>query len=300
MRTTTTTPITQLDRADHVRADPEALASYMGLRARLLHMHGLLPSLTDDGDLIWVSLSEADEDAELVFLGIDGDRGCFAAVPREPVREERGQFMRFMTAVRDEQFGIFATARSLVDWHSRHRFCAQCGSRTAVAKGGWQRACLNDTCGAQHFPRTDPVTIMTIEHRGADGQRRLLLGRGLGFPDGLYSALAGFVEPGETIEEAVRREVMEEAGLPVAQVRYIASQPWPMQSQLMIGCAGVTFHDRIVVDRTELEDARWFDERDVREAMSGREAGWRPPPRYAIAHRLIRQWLDDVRTEERA
>ncbi|WP_240654602.1 NAD(+) diphosphatase [Croceicoccus ponticola] len=284
--------ITQLDRADHIRADPDALASYMGMRARLLRLEGLLPVLADDGGLTWDSLADADDDAELVFLGIDGDRGCFATVPRMPVRDERRQFMAAMMSMHDGQFGIFAGARSIVDWHARHRFCAQCGSHTSLTKGGWQRMCLNDTCGAQHFPRVDPVTIMTVEHRAEDGSRRLLLGRGLGFPEGLYSALAGFVEPGETIEEAVRREVMEEAGLPVAQVRYLSSQPWPMQSQLMIGCAAVTFHDRIVIDRTELADARWFDEGEVRDAMSGRAASFNPPPRYAIAHRLIRMWLD--------
>jgi len=288
-------PLTELDRADHIRADPDALSSLMGARARLLRLSGLLPGQIDDGALSWGSLAEADDDAELVFLGLDGDRGCFAAVPRiRPERESRGQFLAALTALHDRQFGIYAGARSLVDWHGRHRFCAQCGSHTAISKGGWQRTCLNDACKAEHYPRVDPVTIMTVEHKDDNGERRLLLGRGLGFPEGLYSALAGFVEPGETIEEAVRREVMEEAGLPVAQVRYMASQPWPMPSQLMIGCAGVTFHDRIVIDKTELADARWFGEAEVRDAMSGRTASFTPPPRYAIAHRLIRMWLEGM------
>nr|WP_066554065.1 NAD(+) diphosphatase [Croceicoccus bisphenolivorans] len=284
--------ITELDRADHIRADPDALSSLMGMRARVLRLTGLLPVQGDDGALTWGSLAEVDEDAELVFLGLDGDRGCFAAVPRRPVFGDRAGFINAMGSLHDRQFGIYAGARSIVDWHARHRFCAQCGSHTAIAKGGWQRSCLNEDCGAQHFPRVDPVTIMTIEHRADDGNRRVLLGRGLGWGEGRYSALAGFVEPGETVEEAVRREVMEEAGLPVAQVRYVASQAWPMPSQLMIGCTGVTFHERIVVDRTELADARWFTEAEVREAMSGRTGAFIPPPRYAIAHRLLRIWLE--------
>lgn len=266
----------------------------MSLRARLLRLSGLSPEMGDDGLLGWGTLAEADEGAELVFLGLDGDRGCFAAVPRAPVREDRGQAMRTLATLHDGQFNIYAGARSLVDWHARHRFCAQCGGRTGLAKGGWQRTCLNDACSAEHFPRVDPVTIMTVEHRGEDGERRLLLGRQHGWPPGRYSALAGFVEPGETIEEAVRREVMEEAGLPVAQVRYLASQAWPMPSQLMIGCAAITFHERIVIDKTELEDARWFTESDVREAMAGRESAFVAPPRHAIAHRLVRRWLEET------
>ncbi|MBS7670553.1 NAD(+) diphosphatase [Croceicoccus gelatinilyticus] len=288
------TALFELDRADHVRADPDALSELMGMRARLMKLHGLTPELDDSGCIKWGSLTDAEPDAELVFLGIDGDRGCFAAVPKRPVPMVRGEFMATITKLHDRQFGIYAGARSMVDWHSRHRFCAQCGSHTTLGKGGWQRNCVNEDCGASHFPRTDPVTIMTIERREDDGSRRLLLGRGLGWPGNMYSALAGFVEPGETIEEAVRREVMEEAGLPIAQVRYLSSQAWPMPSQLMIGCHCITFHEHIVVDRTELEDARWFSEEQVREVMSGRPGLFEAPPRYAIAHRLMRMWLEKV------
>lgn len=286
--------VAEIDRADHIRADPDALSDLMGLRARLLRLNGLLPVIGDGGMLEWGSLAEADEGAELVFLGISGDRGCFAAVPRRPVAPDRAGFGAAMATLHDRQVGIYAGARSLVDWHARHRFCAQCGAHTALTKGGWQRTCVNEDCRAEHFPRTDPVTIMTVEHRRDDGSRRLLLGRGLQWREGQYSALAGFVEPGETIEEAVRREVLEEAGLPLAQVRYIASQAWPMPSQLMIGCAAITFADRIVIDRTELADARWFSEDEVRDVMSGRSGPFLPPPRFAIANRLIRFWLDNA------
>ena len=187
----------------------------------------------------------------------------------------------------DEELALYGGARSLLDWHARHRFCAQCGQPTHPAKGGWQRNC--PACGAQHFPRTDPVTIMLVEHDG-----RLLLGRNTRFPPGSYSALAGFVEPGETIEEAVAREVFEEAGVRVRDVRYVASQPWPFPSQLMIGCHALAEGDALAIDRTELEDARWFDRAEIAEAMNEGEAstGFKAPTSRAIAHYLLRWWLE--------
>jgi len=169
----------------------------------------------------------------------------------------------------------------------RHRFCANCGSLTVPAKGGWQRDCAS--CGAQHFPRTDPVTIMLVEHKG-----NLLLGRKAGFPEGSYSALAGFVEPGETIEEGVAREVFEEAGLRVRDVGYITSQPWPFPSQLMIACHAFADDDKLTIDKTELEDARWFTREEVREAIeSGPEStSFRAPFEIAVAHHMLRWWLE--------
>jgi NAD+ diphosphatase len=183
---------------------------------------------------------------------------------------------------------IYGGARSLVDWHARHRFCARCGSPTNLVKGGWQRHC--DNCGADHFPRTDPVTIMLVEH-----EDKLLLGRQPRFPPRMYSALAGFVEPGETIEEAVAREIHEEAGVRVRDVRYIASQPWPFPSQLMIGCTSVADDPELTIDTTELEDARWFTRAELMEARAAGEHGtellYFPRP-FAIAHHLVCWWLD--------
>ena len=155
------------------------------------------------------------------------------------------------------------------------------------AKGGWQRDCT--ACGAQHFPRVDPVAIMLVEHDG-----RLLLGRNTRFPPGSYSALAGFVEPGETIEEAVAREVFEEAGVRVRDVRYVASQPWPFPSQLMIGCHALADDDALAIDTTELEDARWFSREETAAMIVRRHPqGLITPPPSAIAHHIIRAWVED-------
>ncbi|MFN7158147.1 MAG: NAD(+) diphosphatase, partial [Erythrobacter cryptus] len=193
-----------------------------------------------------------------------------------------------MTQLAPPDLAIYGAARSLVDWHARHRFCARCGAPTRLAKGGWQRHCA--ACGADHFPRTDPVTIMLVEH-----EDKLLLGRQPRFPPKMYSALAGFVEPGETIEEAVVREIREEAGVAVRDVRYIASQPWPFPSQLMIGCTSVADDPTLAIDTTELEDARWFTRAELEAARAAGEAGtellYFPRP-FAIAHHLICWWLD--------
>ncbi len=181
--------------------------------------------------------------------------------------------------------GILAQARALVDWHARHRFCSACGDPTRSEEAGYMRVCGG--CRAQHFPRTDPVVIMLVSRGDA-----CLLGRQKPWPPRMYSALAGFVEPGETLEEAVRREVHEEAGVRVGAVRYHASQPWPFPASLMIGCMADAITDDIKVDTGELEDARWFPRKLVLEALtsaSGTRDLFVPPP-MAIAHHLIRDW----------
>lgn len=284
-----------LDRADHVRADPEAIARLMGPFARLLRMNGLDPVISPDGMLEWGTLADAAPDAELVFLGLNGTRGCFAEVPA--VTPGLALFAgpaswQAMSILPADELATYGGARALVNWHARHRFCSVCGSPSAVAKGGWQRTCTEQACKAEHFPRVDPVTIMLVEHEG-----RLLLGRQPRFPEKRYSALAGFVEPGESVEEAVAREVFEEAGVRLRNVTYIASQPWPFPSSLMIGCHAYAEDSAITIDVTELEDARWFTRAEVAEAMEaiGRgevgEAFGAPPP-SAIAHVLLRWWLD--------
>lgn len=277
----------RLDRADNLRADPEALAGLMNWRARLLALDGMMPGMDEGGALAWTTLADAPEGCDLVFLGLDEGKACFAAVPEAgdiAPRLANPALWQAMASLRPDDLAIYGGARSLVDWHARHRFCAQCGSSTSLAKGGWQRDCGN--CGAQHFPRTDPVTIMLVEHDG-----RLLLGRGKGWPEGRFSALAGFVEPGESLEEAVAREVLEESGVIVGEVRYVASQPWPFPSQLMIGCHATATSDAITMDETELAEIGWFSRSEVVAALAG-EGPFTAPPAQAIAHHLLTWWIE--------
>lgn len=275
-----------LDRADHVRADADRLAGYMNWKARLLALDGLMPSVGDDGGLVWGTLADAADDAELIFLGLDDGKACFAAVPPAgdaSPRMANPQLWSLMASLSPDDLALYGGARSVADWHARHRFCAACGGATRIAKGGWQRDCTG--CGAQHFPRTDPVTIMLVEHAG-----KLMLGRGLGWPEGRFSALAGFVEPGESIEEAVAREVFEEAGVRVRDVTYVASQPWPFPSQLMIGCNAHADSNELTIDETEMAEINWYTREDVVAALSGDGPFIAPPP-HAIAHHLLQWWI---------
>lgn len=180
--------------------------------------------------------------------------------------------------------GALAQAKALFHWHRHHRFCANCGAPTLPDSAGWRRCC--PACGTQHFPRTDPVVIMMA----VDGER-CLLGRQSRFPPGMYSCLAGFMEPGETIESAVRREIGEEAGLAIGAVRYLGSQPWPFPASIMIGCIAEAVSTTITLDDAELEDARWVSRQDTRAMLDGRHPkGLRCPPPMAIAHHLMRAW----------
>jgi len=282
----------RLDRADHIRSDPDKLAGLMDWRAKLLKLDGLDPALAHDGGLEWGTLADAPEDADLVFLGLLDGKGCFAAVPREGsvgAGPPSPLLWRALSVMAPDDLATYGGARSLVDWHARHRFCARCGNRTDMAKGGWQRNCTNEACKGEHFPRVDPVTIMLVEHEG-----NILLGRQPRFPKRRFSALAGFVEPGESIEEAVAREVLEEAGVRVRDVTYIASQPWPFPSSLMIGCHSHTDDPALTIDTTELDEACWFTRAEVAEAMQpGNEDGaFIAPPTHAVAHHLLRWWLE--------
>jgi NAD+ diphosphatase len=285
----------QMDRADHIRSDPERLEGLKGPQANLLLLDGLAPVLGADGQLAWGGLKDAPEGAELVFLGIRGGLGCFAAVPAEgstdpaySPQEAMRKTWAMIGLMSEEDLAIYGGARSLVDWHARHRFCAKCGNPTMLAKGGWQRNCINDACKGEHFPRVDPVTIMLVEHDG-----KLLLGRQPRFPPRRFSALAGFIEPGEGVEEAVAREVFEEAGIRVRDISYIASQPWPFPSQLMIGCHAYAESAELKIDTTELEEAHWFTREEIAAAMAGDEDGrLLTPPSVAIAHSLLEWWLD--------
>ena len=278
-----------LDRADSLRNDPDALAAaIMDPRARLLRLRMLDPELTSEGRLAWGSLAEAPEDGTLVLLGLEGDAPRFAAVdPAEPLVKGRSPaIFRILDLLAAEDAALFAGARSVVDWHMRHRFCAVCGAPTEAFRAGWGRKC--PSCAAEHFPRVDPVVIMLAEH-----EDRVLLGRQSMWPPGRYSALAGYVEPGESIEEAVRRETLEEAGIRLGKVRYVASQPWPFPSQLMVACIGEAEDAAITLDANELEDAIWVSRDGVRAAMAREpDAPFLPPFPYAIAHSLLEAWLE--------
>lgn len=278
-----------LDRADRLRHDDAALAAAMADRgARLLVLDGYIPQVGDDGRLGWTTLADAPGDAVLILLGLEEGAARFAAfVPgiagggtpamRAPA------LMQMLAALAPGEAATYAAARSLIDWHSRHRFCANCGHPTEVFRAGWGRHCLS--CSTEHFPRVDPVVIMIAEHDG-----RALLGRGKGWPPRRYSALAGFLEPGESIEEAVAREIAEEAGVSVRDVRYVASQPWPFPSSLMIACVATADAAAITLDETELEDATWVPRDVVRAVLAGGEGPFLPPPPYAIAHTLLTVW----------
>jgi len=197
-------------------------------------------------------------------------------------RELRG----VMAALTPREAELAATARALLEWHRTHGFCAACGARSEVVQAGWQRQC--PACNVQHFPRTDPVVIMLITRGNS-----VLMGRSPGWPEGMYSLLAGFIEPGETIEAAVRREVMEESGVRVGAVRYLASQPWPFPASLMLGCAGEAETDAIVLDPAELEDALWITREEMVSVMAGTHPRLKPPRRGAIAQFLMANWLAD-------
>ena len=180
-----------------------------------------------------------------------------------------------------------AEAKAVLGWHARHRFCPNCGAPTRVVQAGWRRDC--PSCKAEHFPRTDPVVIMLV----ISGER-CLLGRSPRFAPTMWSCLAGFVEPGETLEEAVRREVLEEAGIVCGRVAYFVSQPWPFPTSLMIGCHAQALSDTIVVDRSELEDARWFDRAELVQMLARQHPdGLTTPPPVAIAHHIIRNFVEN-------
>lgn len=241
--------------------------------------------LLDFGPVFAVNLDRfapEDLDAAALGSGFDLSEQPHPAAPRDHAFAE---LRAIMSALSDAEAEAAATARALIGWHESHGFCARCGALSEARAAGWQRLC--PACGAHHFPRTDPVVIMLVTR--AD---RLLLARSHGWPQGMYSAPAGFVEPGETLEAAVRREVHEETGLRIGQVGYVASQPWPFPASLMFGCTAEALDDEIVVDRTELEDAIWMRRDEVAAMAAGRLPGrWAARP-GSIAHGLIRAWLE--------
>lgn len=279
-----------LDRVDHIRNDVEAYGALLGdWRARILGLDGLDPMVGAEGGLHWHSIAELQGSEELILLGLSDGKPHFVVL----VEVEGGMFRspalwRALSMLPAEDAAIYGTARSLIDWHNSHRFCGKCGSPTAMFRAGWGRKCGN--CGKDHFPRTDPVVIMLAEYEG-----NALIGRQASFPPRNYSALAGFLEPGESIEEAVRREIHEEAGISCGAVRYVTSQPWPFGgSQLMIACVADALDTEITIDPTELEDAMWVSKEEARAALAGAEdRRFNAPPPFAIAHTLLRAWVNE-------
>lgn len=278
------------DRADRVRHEPALLETALAHpEARLLLLDGLDPVLDAEGRMTWTGLDAAP--GELLFLGYDEGVPRFASALPPGMVSPAGRtpaLFAMLDQLAPADAANYAAARSLVDWHGRHRFCAVCGTATRVFRAGWARECPN--CAAQHFPRVDPVVIMLAELGD-----RVLLGRQPPWPAGRYSALAGFLEVGESIEEAVARETFEEAGVRVRDIRYVASQPWPFPSSLMIACIGVAEDEALTIDTHELEDARWFTREEVRLALDRDPASsFGAPPPYAIANTLLRAWVEGL------
>jgi NAD+ diphosphatase len=223
--------------------------------------------------------SDAGEDAPWFALRSGLDEASLAALDGVEAGDLRTLAITGVLAA--EEYGAIAQARACLHWHATHRFCARCGAPSEMASAGWKRVC--PSCGAEHFPRTDPVVIMLV----SDGER-CLLGRQSRFPPGMWSCLAGFMEPGETIEGAVRRETFEEAGIAVGRVTYFASEPWPFPASLMIGAIGHATSIEIRRDETELEDCRWFGREEAARMLAGDHPdGLFAPPPIAIAHHLL-------------
>ena len=274
----------RIDRADHLRLDAAGIAALVAsAEARLLVLEGLDPVLDEGGRLARGPLGGAEDG--LIFLGLEDGAPLFAPLGAVAPGQRAWGVFALLDRMQAEEAALWAAARSLIEWHNRHLFCGACGTATEPFRAGWGRRCGG--CALDHFPRVDPVVIMLVEHEG-----RVLLARQPQYPPRRYSALAGFVEPGESVEEAVARELQEEAGLKVSGVRYVASQPWPFPGQLMIACTAQAASGEITLDTTELEDAIWCDAAEVEAAFAG-DAGARflAPPPFAIAHTLLRHWL---------
>ena len=306
-----------LDRAAEIRGDAVALAdlrAQQGARAIAFWRGKPLIQKSRPAALLRVPLDHPvlqDAAPDLMFLGREDGEARFAAdlsawAPADldagalntfldPTEQHHpalaegevfAELRRIMTWLSPRDAELAATGKALYSWHESHGFCAKCGGATEVAQAGWQRNCTG--CGASHFPRTDPVVIMLITHGNS-----VLMGRSPGWPEGMYSLLAGFVEPGETLEAAVRREVFEESGIKVGQVSYLASQPWPFPASLMFGCQGEATSSEITIDPNEIEDALWVTREDMMDVFAGRSTKMLPARKGAIAHFLLDNWLAD-------
>ena len=293
-----------IDRAAARRDDADFVAGEAAdPNARTVVFLGAAPVLETlgdgrlDGALDAASVVELGPVERSAYLGRIGDAPHFAASLGEDAAERIDRLDAFHVAdlravasdarLAGEALALAGYAKSLVAWHARHRFCANCGAASEPSPSGWRRAC--PACGALHFPRVDPVVIMLVT-RGES----CLLGRQARFPPGMWSCLAGFVEPGETIEEAARREIMEESGVAVGRVAYELSQPWPFPSQLMLGVRCEALSETVTPDLEELEDARWFSREEAASMLArAHQSGLFAPPPAAIAHHLLRRFVGD-------
>ncbi|MGB5865588.1 MAG: NAD(+) diphosphatase [Sulfitobacter sp.] len=307
-----------LDRAGELRSDAEGLAAAVkdpAARAVLFWRGKPLISAERPAGLIRLALDHAamqDASDARILLGREDGAPVFAvdlstwtpdgldestlggfldpSEQRHPALPDWMMFAelrRVMTWLTPRDAELAAAGRAVFSWHDIHQFCARCGGPTQMTAAGWQRSCT--ACGASHFPRTDPVVIMLITHGNS-----VLVGRSPGWPQGMYSLLAGFVEPGETLEAAVRREVFEEAGVRVGEVGYLASQPWPFPASLMFGCWGHATSQQITIDPVEIEDARWITREEMMTISQGHHTEIMPARKGAIAHFLIERWLSDT------
>ncbi|MGF1658436.1 MAG: NAD(+) diphosphatase [Rubrimonas sp.] len=292
-----------VDRAAALR--PRAAELLADPAARVLPLWRGKPLLEDGPGLVWLPASDpllAGAGEPAVFLGmaegprfaldvshLDGPDGAGAGFLDRAVLEvsPTRRFAELRGAMADlpaDDAGDAATAKGVLDWHRTHPRCARCGAPTAQEDGGWRRGCA--ACGAKHFPRTDPVVIMLVLHG-----ERVLLGRQAAWPEKMYSLLAGFMEPGETIEEAVRRETFEETSVRVGAVGYVCSQPWPFPASLMIGCVGTALSDVLAPDPAEIEDALWADRAEVAASLRGEPARFTAARRGAVARALLEAWV---------
>ncbi|NNE51766.1 MAG: NAD(+) diphosphatase [Sulfitobacter sp.] len=307
-----------LDRAGEIRNDPDAVAAARATshaRAILYWRGKPLIKRSRPAELARLPMDhpvvkQADPDA--ILLGREEGAARFACdlsawSPEDLDEASLGGFLdpseqrhpglgedlvfaelrRIMTWLTPRDAELAATGKAILGWHRSHGFCAVCGHKTDMRQAGWQRTC--PACKAGHFPRTDPVVIMLITNGNS-----VLMGRSPGWPEGMYSLLAGFVEPGETLEAAVRREVLEEAGVKVGAVSYLASQPWPFPASLMFGCHGEALSREITIDPVEIEDAIWVSREEMMDAFSGTHPRMLPARKGAIAHFLLENWLKDT------
>jgi NAD+ diphosphatase len=292
-----------LDRATQRRSDEAAVAALEedpSARAYLFTRDVVVLQKADGGFDPLFSPGVARQlgrPAETAFLGMRNGAAVFAVAIEttgvdalEKHAELASADLRSIAVrglVHPDHLGPLAEGKALLNWHARHRFCSNCGATTQSVEAGWRRHC--GSCNAQHFPRTDPVVIML-----AVSGDRCLLGRSHRFQPGMWSCLAGFVEPGETIEDAVRRETREESGILCGRVGYFASQPWPFPTSLMIGCHAEALSEGITIDRDELADARWFAREEVALMLArAHPEGLTGPQPFAIAYHIIRTWMEN-------